>query len=303
MQNITNYEIYRLTTEDGTSVTFWPDASIKIGPFFGWRWIFGGYTVDVRHMDLKHKNRTRTEYDVSLYSSKIGVDLFYRKTGNDYKIRRMTMSGEHDYDLSLMKDAPFNGLTSSIKGFNVYYIFNHRRFSYPAAFSQSTVQRRSAGSPLLGLGLTRHTLSVDWEKLDTLVSQRLNIDRSEIPVDSALLFGDIRYTDLSLTAGYAYNWVFARNWLLAGSLSVGVSYKHTSGESRHKHFKLHDFTFDNINLDGVGRFALVYNNSRWYAGASAVMHAYNYRKSRFYTNNVFGSVNVYIGYNFGRRKN
>ena len=31
-----------------------------------------------------------------------------------------------------------------------YYIFNHRRFSYSAAFTQSYIQRRSAGSWLAG---------------------------------------------------------------------------------------------------------------------------------------------------------
>lgn len=32
-----------------------------------------------------------------------------------------------------------------------YYTFNHRRFSYPAAFTQSYIQRRSAGSWLAGI--------------------------------------------------------------------------------------------------------------------------------------------------------
>ena len=53
-------------------------------------------------------------------------------------------------DTEPIRGTNFGGLTSTIKGFNLYYIFNHRRFSYPAAFSQSTIQRRSAGSPFVG---------------------------------------------------------------------------------------------------------------------------------------------------------
>ena len=34
------------------------------------------------------KNRG-TEFDLSLYSSKLGVDIFYRRTGNDYKIHKI----------------------------------------------------------------------------------------------------------------------------------------------------------------------------------------------------------------------
>ena len=61
------------------------------------------------------------------------------------------------------------------------------------------------------------------------------------------------------------------------------------------------FDFNNFNIDGIGRFALVFNNNRWYAGASAIVRALNYRKSRFAANNIFGSLNFYVGYNFGLR--
>ena len=33
---------------------------------------------------------------------------------------------------------------------NAYYAFNGRRFSYPAVFSQSWMQKRSCGSLMLG---------------------------------------------------------------------------------------------------------------------------------------------------------
>lgn len=85
------------------------------------------------------------EFDLSLYSSKLGVDIFYKRTGNSYKIHKITgFSDRIPTDYS----EDFNGLKVKMKGLNLYYIFNNRRFSYPAAFSQSTNQRRSAGSLL-----------------------------------------------------------------------------------------------------------------------------------------------------------
>ncbi|MBQ7422820.1 MAG: DUF4421 domain-containing protein [Prevotella sp.] len=300
LQNTNTYEVYRLNTEKGQSITFSPDASIKIGPYFGWRWAFLGYTIDVKHMDLKHNNRTRKEYDLSLYSSKIGLDIYYRQTGNDYKIRRMNLGD--DVNTDAIRNAGFGGLTSSIKGVNLYYIFNYRRFSYPAAFSQSTVQRRSAGSPLIGIGYTRHKLSVDWDLLNNLVEERLGQEVAQNAIDEDLLFGTIKYTDVSVSGGYAYNYVPGKNWLLAASLSLALAYKRSTGDSQHEHFVFRDFSFNNFNLDGIGRFGVVWNDSKWYVGSSAIFHAYNYHKSRFSTNNVFGSVNVYVGFNFGRKK-
>jgi len=93
------------------------------------------------------------------------------------------------------------------------------------------------------------------------------------------------------------------NWLLAGSLSVALAYKRSTGGATHRSFSLSEFKFNNINIDGIGRFGLVWNNSKWYAGMSGIFHAYNYHRSNFSTNNFFGSVNIYCGFNFGRKKN
>lgn len=297
LQNTNTYEVYRIASDKGQSITFAPEANIRIGPYFGWRWIFLGYTVDITHLLQKSNDKRRQEYDLSLYSSMLGIDIYYRRTGNDYKIRQLYLGEGVNTDP--IRGTGYDGLTSSIRGFNLYYIFNHRRFSYPAAFSQSTIQRRSAGSPLLGIGYTRHTLEVNWKELSDLVSCRLG---NHVKVDSTLMFDKIKYTDISVSGGYAYNWVFAHNWLLASSLSVALAYKQSSGDLPHERFSFSDFKFSNINIDGIGRFGLVWNNSKWYAGMSMILHAYNYRRSNFSTNNFFGSVNLYVGFNFGKRK-
>lgn len=297
LQNTNTYEVYRIASDKGQSITFAPEANIRIGPYFGWRWIFLGYTVDITHLLQKSNDKRRQEYDLSLYSSMLGIDIYYRRTGNDYKIRQLYLGEGVNTDP--IRGTGYDGLTSSIRGFNLYYIFNHRRFSYPAAFSQSTIQRRSAGSPLLGIGYTRHTLEANWKELADLVSCRLG---NHVKVDSTLMFDKIKYTDVSVSGGYAYNWVFAHNWLLASSLSVALAYKQSSGDLPHERFSFSDFKFSNINIDGIGRFGLVWNNSKWYAGMSMILHAYNYRRSNFSTNNFFGSVNLYVGFNFGKRK-
>lgn len=301
LQNTNTYEVYRLSSSKEQSITFAPEATVRIGPYFGWRWIFSGYTLDIKHLDFWNKNNNpRQEYDLSLYSSMLGLDIYYRKTGNDYKIRQLYLG--KDINTDAISGTDFGGLTSTIKGFNLYYIFNHRRFSYPAAFSQSTIQRRSAGSPLLGIGYTQHSLDVNWGELNKVISNRLGSQVPANPIDSTLMFSEIKYTDISISGGYAYNWVFARNWVLAGSLSLALAYKRSKGDVTQRSFSINDFKFNNINIDGIGRFGVVWNNSKWYVGTSTILHAYNYRRSNFSTNNFFGSINLYAGFNFGRKK-
>ena len=303
LQNTNTYEIYTLRNKEGQSITFAPDPSWRLGPYLGWRWVFLGYTFDLKHINANNSHTNKKEFDLSLYSSLLGVDLFWRQTGNDYHVKRMNL-GEH-INCNAMRKAPFVGFKSSIKGLNLYYIFNHRKFSYPAAYSQSTVQRKSAGSMLLGIGYTEHNLKVDWDELGSILDQRLGKkENGESRIDPDLKFSEINYFDVSASCGYAYNWVFAKNWLFNASLSAGLAYNQSNSDTdgSHSHLRFKDFSFKNFNLDGIGRFGVVWNNTKWYAGASTVIHTYNYKKEQFSTNSSFGSLNIYVGVNFGRKR-
>ena len=303
MQNRYSYEVYRLTDNSGNSIGFVPKPSMKIGPYAGWSLIFLGVTVDVLHLNDGNK---RKEWDLSLYTLPIGVDIYYRQSGDDYTIRNVRLKATED--TQALDGMNFAGIESSVTGVDLYYIFNHKKFSYPAAFNQSTQQKRSSGSALAGIGFTRHSLSIDWQMLNDIFMKTLNMNLLE-NFDEEPLSEKIVYTDFSLSGGYAYNWVFAKNWLFASSLSVALSRKQSIANSERGFDalgttikKLRDFKFSDLTIDGVGRFGIVWNNGKIFAGASAIVHSYNYSKSNFYTNNVFGSFNAYVGINLGVKK-
>ena len=138
-------------------------------------------------------------------------------------------------------------------------------------------------------------------KLNTLIHEHLGEQASSLPIDSELDNGKVKYTDISVSGGYAYNFAFAPRWLFATSLSLALGYKKTMGEGDEADHLFKNFDIRNFNIDGVGRFGLVWNNDRWYAGASTILHSYNYSKKRFSTNNFFGNLNFYVGFNFCKR--
>ena len=80
-----NFEDFVLSS-NGQSIMFSPDQRVKFGPYFGWRWIFLGTTFNLKNIQL-FGNSAKRELDFSIYSSQVGVDLFYRRTGSDYKLR------------------------------------------------------------------------------------------------------------------------------------------------------------------------------------------------------------------------
>ena len=290
LEHSTWYEHYRLGNNNGSQsqkIGFSPTLGTKLGIYFGWRWIFLGYSFDVEDLFGGNKNKPRKkEMSLNIYSSKFGIDLYYRKTGSDFKLR--SYSG---FDLNeSYRDMHFDGLQSNIKGLNTYWIFNHRKFSYPAAYSQSTNQRKSAGSFMLGFSYSQHKISFDHNKLPEAMRAQLS---------TSLLFNKIKYSDYSLGFGYGYNWVFAKNWVSNLSLLPGIGYKKSIIDD--KDFKDEHWIKD-INFDLITRAGIVYNNAKYFMGAALVLHTYDYRKPNLAVTNSFGTLRIYAGFNFWKRK-
>lgn len=287
--HLTNYEFYSVGSEEPHSqrLRFSPKPHNKIGAYLGWRWIFLGWAIDADKFFGKKSGKRGTEFDLSLYSSKVGLDIFYRRTGDNYKIHKVSGFSEL---IPANYSENFNGLKVRMKGLNLYYIFNNRRFSYPAAFSQSTNQRRNAGSLIAGLSVSTHNLHFDYTKLPTLIRETMN---------QGMKVKHIKYTNVSLNFGYAYNWVFARNCLACLSLNPAIAYKTSrirkiEGES--------DDWYKNFNIDFILRAGVVYNNSKYFVGTSFVGRTYDYYRNNFSLNNGFGTLQVYAGFNFYLKK-
>ena len=121
--------------------------------------------------------------------------------------------------------------------------------------------------------------------------------------------------------GYGYNWVFAKNCLLNISLLPAIAYKKTriNDQPTQSGTNWTQWIRD-INFDLITRAGITWNNSKYYVGASLVLHTYDYRKPTFsMTNsfgshtydyrkptfsmtNSFGSLRIYMGFNFWKKK-
>lgn len=290
LEHSTWYEHYRLGSRENErpqSINFSPNMGMKLGVYFGWRWIFLGYTFDIEDLFGGNKNKAdKTEMSLNIYSSKFGVDLYYRKTGSDFKLR-----SANGFNLSSpFKEQDFSGLKSKIKGLNGYWIFNHRKFSYPAVYSQSTNQRKSAGSFMAGFSYSQHAIYFDYTQLPNELKNDLNTN---------LRFKKVKYSDYSLGFGYGYNWVLKKNWTANLSLLPGISFKKAIIDD----VKYNDSHWiKDINFDLITRAGITYNNSKYFIGASLVMHSYDYRKTNLTVTNSFGTLRIYAGFNFWKKR-
>ena len=288
--HFSNFEYYSVTSEfpQPQKLSFSPNPHNKIGLYFGWRLIFLGWSVDIDDIYRKTNRKNKgTEFDLSLYSSKLGVDIFYRRTGNNYKIHKIR--GFYD-EIPSDYSEDFSGLKVDIKGLNLYYIFNNRKFSYPAAFSQSTNQRRNAGTFIAGFSISKHNLDFDYQQLPAYIQERMN---------PGMKVNKIKYTNANISFGYAYNWVFARNCLACLSLTPAIAYKASDVDAETQEGKA---WYSKFNLDFLLRAGVVYNNGKYFVGTSFVGKNYNYHRNNFSLDNGFGTLQVYVGFNFHLRK-
>lgn len=285
-----NNEYYSISsnTPKDQKLSFLPRPSNKIGFYVGWRFIFLGWSFDVNDIFNKKRGQNNgTTFELSLYSARFGVDLMYLKTGNNYKIHK---AKGFDDMMPAGFTTNFDGLNVDVKSINLYYMLNNKRFSYPAAYSQTTIQKRSCGSGIVGLLVSTHNLHFDYEKLPLSIRESMNPD---------LKVHHIKYTNISLSVGYSYNWAFARYFLANISASPILAYKASKVsniEDTDKGF------FKKFNIDVLLRAGVVYNNGKYFVGTSFLGRSYGYNQKNFSLNNGYGTLQVYAGFNFYLKK-
>ena len=187
------------------------------------------------------------EFNLNYYSNRFCLDFSYQ--------RSESLSGEirRDDNLSQMQSGDVTLKVSNIAG---YYIFNHRRFSFPAAFTQSYIQRRSAGSWLAGFSYQGGSIKTNKE-----LKER-NADAPEV---------NISVGHFGIGGGYAYNWVLGKGWLIHFSmLPTVVVYDRNKLTVRGEPNRAKRMHFNMIFNEHV---AIVRNfSSRYYTGATLVMN-------------------------------
>ncbi|MBP5522779.1 MAG: DUF4421 family protein [Bacteroidaceae bacterium] len=168
IQNTTSFEWLRLNTEEGVDINMNSKISNRIGPYFGWRWIFFGATIDLS--SIGKPSTRKNEFTLSINSALFNIDLIRRRTGGDFNINKLHINnGYVDDDFAdILRDYDLGDyIKNSLTGVNINYFVNHKKYSNPAAFSNGAIQLRSAGSPIIGLGYTHQNVQSDFSDIIT----------------------------------------------------------------------------------------------------------------------------------------
>ena len=227
-----------------------------------YRGIAAGIAINPSKMSGVYKDY---EFNLNYFSSRLSLDASYQ--------RSTTLAG--DIERNGMQRLESGDVTMKVLNLAGYYTFNHRRFSYPAAFTQSYIQRRSAGSWLVGFS---------YQGGSIVTSDELKAKNPNAP-DVRIYLGHF-----GIGGGYGYNWVLGKKWLLHFSTLPSVvvfnrnNFKVNGERKQAKRMR--------FNMLFNERLAIVRNFSpRFFAGATLVMN-----------NSVFDDENVIINQNKWRAR-
>ena len=225
--------------------------------------ITAGVALNPARLSGKNKDM---EFNINAYGHRFGLEANYQES--------KTLSGdirqnENRFDLE-KGDVRYNMFT--LTG---YYAFNHKRFSYPAAFTQSYIQKRSAGSWLVGATYqggkikTTDDAPAEWGKTSTTMHT------------------------FAIGGGYGYNFVTGK-WLF-----------HASAQPTLIVFNDIDIEENGIKRDGKTHFpevitntraAIVYNFSqKYFAGSTFLFNTTLLGDNDDYTQQTKWRARAFVG--------
>ncbi len=192
-----------------------PAGGLDLGFGFNYKWLGLGFTyglpTGVQSDSTKGKTK-KFDLQLNIYSKRVVVDALYQK----YRGFHMANPGDFANWDSTTVFPQLPDMENYSIGASAYYIFNHKRFSYRAAYVRNEVQNKSAGSLLVGPFFNADAATTN----DGFVS-------SDLPLEVQDTFDISSFSSISygLAVGYTYSLVIKKKIFMNFSLVPGIGVK------------------------------------------------------------------------------
>lgn len=261
-QKYTSIQVPGSSTESG--FRYRPNTTLNLGIGATYKSFSLNLAYGVPLLNGDNDSRGKTKYvdlQAHIYGRKLVVDFFGQFYKGYYLSPKDYIVGFPGYYIK-----PDVGV--KMIGGSAYYVFNNRKFSYRASLIQNEWQTKSAGTFLLGGDVFYGVINSDSVIIPPEIGGRF-------PQGSVKR---IRFLNIGPGGGYAYTFVYKRNWFATGSLTINLPIDFV---------KENAYTGDkdkiSISPNYMYRIALGYNSRRWIYTLSVVN----------------GTVNVSGSYNEG----
>lgn len=252
------------------------DIHNDLGVYVSFMAVSIGYTAKLNSLINKTPSNSRN-FNFNFTCSRFSFNLDLTSTKGD---TRITHFGGYKGNLLPLK---FNDISHKSTSGELYYFFNHRKYSQAAAYSFSKYQLKNAGTWIVGFAFTKQDIRMDFANLPQEFKEALPL------VDDNYRF---RYADYGLLGGYAQNWVLSpRRWLINLTVMPSIGYRHSYTDSSEGKKRM---LASNIRA----RFALVYNHKALFVSLNGRIDSNIYFNSKYTFFNSIESLSLIVGARF-----
>ena len=280
-----NYHVTFKHIDSKKELKLRPNASGRIGLGFNYKWM--GLAVAFKPPgfsdDEKYGNTQRLDVQINVFARAFGLDL----TSQYYK--GYYVANPNDFMAWNKEQYPLlENLSTMSMELSGYYFNNHKKFSYRAAFVRNEIQKKSAGSLILG-AYTRMDLTEAPE----------GIMPDDLPDEYEALFNIRRFNsvNLGLSVGYTYTYVFLDNFFVNLSAVPGIGAKKTTIEHDNINVRKHGVSFR-----WIGRMALGYEHEKFFMGITAIATSNTIPGKKLVVSSTNSKVRFFVGKRFNTNK-
>jgi hypothetical protein len=214
------------------------DQSLQLKPYgisslgfgFNYKWLGLGvaFGMPASAEDERIYGKTsRFDFQLNIYSKKFVVDAFIQEYNGFHISNPVTLT---NWD-----SLPFpqrDSMQTISVGVGGYYVFNHKKMSYKAAYVRNAVQKKSAGSFLLG-----GYYNIDYAGFEPGASSFFVPRYFPQEVQDSFPLNSYRSINFGISFGYTYTFVFWKRFFINLTAIPGVGsqqlivYSTTEGKS------------------------------------------------------------------------
>lgn len=270
------------------AIVLHPNDRTNIGVGFSYKWLGLGIAFSFPFLnrdDDIYGSTHRFDFQLNTYGKKICFDAAIQYYKGFYlKNVSKLVNWQADSFPKLPEMETYS------LGLNSYYIFKHKTFSYRSVFMHNELQRKSAGSFILGGFIT-----FNYGNSSTHFLSRATLLRNKY--DSIFNLVAYKAFHWGVTYGYAHTFVIWKNYYLH------LSFTPKLGICRITTGRLIDgqgAITTNTNLSGGldFRVAISGEQKHFYWGITTVSTNYNYKIPDWEIKPVIGNTNIFIGKRF-----
>lgn len=272
-----------INLESKFNLTFKPNDVFNQGIKIQHKWFGLGIGFSPKKLQEDKKGST-DELDLHLYiySKRQYLDAYFISYKGFYleNFRQNDSLKKHYTSFPLLPD-----LSLTTAGLTYLHLFNHKKFSLRASFTQNEIQKKSAGSFVLGSSLNYMRM----ENSGNIIPKEL---RAVALADQQFI--KVSFYDISVLPGYAHTFVYKRFYFtLVPMLGLALQYQDFSTVD-----KRNPARFSN-GFRSLSKVSIGYNSDRFFCALTGTNDTYNYMlvpEVRLRTQ--ISEARVIIGYRF-----